>query len=165
MLVVRLRVLELEDSAAVSVDEVPMLPSYRRAKLSIFLGFVALDGRGGGLDGLGRLAPLLSCDDRDAMRLWFCDPCEGLNPSETPIASAPYKSSSLSSCIEYRAEFLVDVRRSSPLERRSGAAMFATGNNQPPVVVSMLGVSLRSGSFWSRSDHRFLVFIVQFEKS
>lgn len=163
---VRLSVLELENSAAVSVDDVPMLPSCRRAKLSIFLGFVELDGRGGGLDGLGRLAPLLSCDERDAMRLWFCDPCEGLNPSETPIASGPYKShSSLSSCVEYRAEFLVDVRRSSPLECRSGAAMFATANSQPPVVVSMLGVSLRSGSSWSRPDHQFLVFIVQFEKA
>lgn len=161
MLVVRLSELELEDSPAVSVDELPMPPSCRSAKLSMFLGFVALEGRGGGVDGGGRLVPLLSCDERDIMRLWFGDPCEGLNPSETPIASSPCKShSSLSSCIEYRVESLVDVRRSSPLECRSGAAMFATANNQAPVVVSMLGVSRRSGSSCSGSDHQFLVFIV-----
>jgi len=103
-------------------------PSFLNANESLPIGFVVLDGRGGGV-----LLPLC-CEDWDGSRLWpVTSPIsapDGLNPSEIPIAAKAYSSSSWS-CIDSR----VDALLSTPVECRSVPAMVFQ-------VSAMLGRSL-----------------------
>lgn len=159
-LVVRLKTFESGDSGGCGAD-IPLLPSCRRAKVSTPLGFVALGGRGGGLD---RLAELFTCDDWEDILLWFCEMWGGLNPSDTPIPSNPYMSpSSIVLSIDCRIEFLVDVPRSSPLEWRSGGAMLCDDKTTGDGVPRRRWPSIQS-SLQSRTGHQFLGMTAQYAR-